>query len=356
MTIGLIVILLSQLVFHWHQSGIARWVSVLGLSVLAYMALQYGPMEYGVVLITVRLLAPAIAVAVLGLSKSLFLEQTQLSIAEWTVALSYLTLSAINVLAPSILIEHGIAAKILFSTVPQLLMISLVLWALVITLRHITTDLVEVRRQLRYIFFIVLSGYTLLFLGSGLFYDYHFPAWLILTHETAIFLAVFSLNLWLFRFKSKEIEDLAGLRKPDVTPIPQEARINTGGDAIEELSPLDKNSLEKLEKLMLDEKAYREPGMTISSLAEQVDLREHQLRRLINQHLRYRNFNNYLNHYRIMEATSILGDALVSTPISSIAMDVGFNSLAPFNRAFKSATGLSPRDYRKSPTNQISTT
>ena len=70
---------------------------------------------------------------------------------------------------------------------------------------------------------------------------------------------------------------------------------------------------------------------------------------MINQHLGFRNFNTYLNSYRIQEATEILADPLnASTPILNVAMEVGFNSLAPFNRAFKAATGLTPREFRKS--------
>ncbi len=43
-------------------------------------------------------------------------------------------------------------------------------------------------------------------------------------------------------------------------------------------------------------------------------------------------------------------DLLLTTdrPIWSIALDCGFQSQASFNRCFRSATGLSPRDYRKS--------
>jgi two-component system response regulator YesN len=34
------------------------------------------------------------------------------------------------------------------------------------------------------------------------------------------------------------------------------------------------------------------------------------------------------------------------TPITTIAFDVGFNSIPSFNRVFKHITGLSPSEYR----------
>ena len=34
-------------------------------------------------------------------------------------------------------------------------------------------------------------------------------------------------------------------------------------------------------------------------------------------------------------------------PILTIALDAGFQSLGPFNRAFKAETGLTPSDYRR---------
>jgi len=37
-----------------------------------------------------------------------------------------------------------------------------------------------------------------------------------------------------------------------------------------------------------------------------------------------------------------------AVPILTIAMDAGFQSLGPFNRAFKATTGVTPTEYRKS--------
>lgn len=94
---------------------------------------------------------------------------------------------------------------------------------------------------------------------------------------------------------------------------------------------------------------YRESGLSIGVLADKLDVPEHRLRALINQRLGYRNFSDFLNSHRIADARAWLADpAKVDLPVLTIAMDLGYGSLAPFNRAFRDATGQTPSDYRRS--------
>jgi AraC-like DNA-binding protein len=93
---------------------------------------------------------------------------------------------------------------------------------------------------------------------------------------------------------------------------------------------------------------YRQTGLTIRELADQLGHPEHRLRRLINGHLGFRNFSAFLNSYRLPEAKERLGDAKqVRIPVLTIALDLGYGSLGPFNRAFKADTGLTPTQYRQ---------
>jgi AraC-like DNA-binding protein len=112
--------------------------------------------------------------------------------------------------------------------------------------------------------------------------------------------------------------------------------------------PADAALLARLEHLMAVERAYREDGLTIGALAKKMDLPEYRLRRLINQALGYRNFNGFLNDYRIKDAKAALADpSQAAVPVLTIAMDAGFSSLGPFNRAFKAEIGLTPSEYRR---------
>ena len=79
-----------------------------------------------------------------------------------------------------------------------------------------------------------------------------------------------------------------------------------------------------------------------------MNLPEHRLRKLINGALGYRNFAAFVNDYRIAEAKRRLATPdFVHTQITSLAFDLGYGSLAPFNSAFKERAGLSPSEYRE---------
>lgn len=94
-------------------------------------------------------------------------------------------------------------------------------------------------------------------------------------------------------------------------------------------------------------RGYAQEGLSLTSLAERLATPEYRLRRVINQHLGHRNFNAYVNGLRLAEAKRRLADpAERALPVLSIALDVGFGSIGPFNRAFKADTGQTPTEFR----------
>ena len=110
----------------------------------------------------------------------------------------------------------------------------------------------------------------------------------------------------------------------------------------------DQRLVDALMRLMADERIYRHDNITIGTLATKLGIPEYRLRRLINQRLGYRNFNVFLNNHRIEEAKAALADPTqAEVPVITIAMDAGFQSLGPFNRAFKATTGVTPTEYRR---------
>jgi AraC-like DNA-binding protein len=113
-------------------------------------------------------------------------------------------------------------------------------------------------------------------------------------------------------------------------------------------SGADQKLVDALMRLMADERIYRHDNISIGTLATKLKIPEYRLRRLINQRLGYRNFNVFLNAHRIAEAKAALADpSQAEVPVITIAMDAGFQSLGPFNRAFKATTGVTPSEYRK---------
>jgi AraC-like DNA-binding protein len=118
--------------------------------------------------------------------------------------------------------------------------------------------------------------------------------------------------------------------------------------AVPDSRAADQKLVDALMRLMADERIYRHENVTIGTLATRLGIPEYRLRRLINQRLGYRNFNVFLNNHRIEEAKAALADPTqAEVPVITIAMDAGFQSLGPFNRAFKATTGVTPSEYRR---------
>lgn len=106
----------------------------------------------------------------------------------------------------------------------------------------------------------------------------------------------------------------------------------------------DKQVVDQLNDLLEYQKAYREMGLNRKKMAEQLSVSEHQLSRIINSYFK-KNFNELINQYRVNEAK----ERLLTEPevqITTIAYEVGFNSIASFNRVFKELTESSPSAYR----------
>ncbi len=111
----------------------------------------------------------------------------------------------------------------------------------------------------------------------------------------------------------------------------------------------DHELIDRIQQKISEECFYRSEGLTIGKLAESLNEQEYIIRQAINQQLGYRNFTDFLNSYRITEAKKILADHTErKVTVLEIAYKIGFNSIGPFNRAFKMNTGLTPTDYRKS--------
>ena len=212
-----------------------------------------------------------------------------------------------------------------------------VAWALLVIVQSIASwrdDLVEGRRQLRTLIVAATALYTiaqlLAALASGL--DLKTVVESALNAAGTAMLTLFVAG----RLLQPRLGELfPAPPMPPTTPPVEPARP-------------DARQLATLTRLMTGEHVYREPSLTIAALAQRMGLPEHRLRKLINQALGHRNFNAFLNAYRIEDAKGALHDpARVDVPVLTIAMDVGFQSIGPFNRAFKAATGTTPTEFRR---------
>lgn len=142
---------------------------------------------------------------------------------------------------------------------------------------------------------------------------------------------------------------LAMMRVDGADLFPVTPTVTREADEVAAIEPVaDQKLVDALMRLMADERIYRHDNVSIGTLATKLKIPEYRLRRLINQRLGYRNFNVFLNEHRIAEAKAALADpSQAEVPVITIAMDAGFQSLGPFNRAFKATTGVTPTEYRR---------
>ena len=101
----------------------------------------------------------------------------------------------------------------------------------------------------------------------------------------------------------------------------------------------------KIEALLTNEKAYEDAGLSLTQVAKRLKTNPSIISKVINQGFEL-NFNDFVNHYRIEAVKEKLkaGEQKIQT-LLGIAYDCGFNSKATFNRAFKKATGISPKEW-----------
>ena len=219
----------------------------------------------------------------------------------------------------------------------NLLALGFIVLAVAQTISSWSSDLVEGRRRVR-VFIVTAAAFygglnavlQISFSGGGTAEIAN------AVNSAALAAVVVAISLAMMRVDGAELFPAA----PEIQPEASQAA---------EVEPaVDQKLIDGLMRLMADERIYRHDNVSIGTLATKLGIPEYRLRRLINQRLGYRNFNVFLNEHRIAEAKAALADpGQAGVPVITIAMDAGFQSLGPFNRAFKATTGVTPTEYRR---------
>lgn len=227
---------------------------------------------------------------------------------------------------------------------PVVLMIGLVLWTLFIVIESWRIDLVEHRRRLRLLAVSIVGGYTLLSLTVELSGINSARNDAIMLFHTFAIAALGFVALLVFGQISTESFQLPNRLQPELPTIDTTA---PKSEEIEDSSRLIPD-WEKHLAMIRDQRLYALENMTISKLADLLSVPEYRLRKQIVTTTPFKNFNQFLNHFRIEEAASRLrSDDQKHLPILTIALDVGFRSLPSFNRSFKDQFAMTPSEYRK---------
>ncbi len=369
-----------------------RWtLAAFGASVLAYMLCShanfasFAPWLKLPALSACLMTAPLLWLAM----RVVFADQVEWSLASAT-ALAF-------VLLLTFLLGWLVVAQIgglALTVAHKLVLIGFAAAALWTVVKDWQSDLLAKRRALRIGVTATLAVYVLLVLGFELAYvSDRAPAWLDLLNLAGITALSATVAFFSARYPLDEWLGLVAVPTPTPTPMPMPAALppSLGAEASpmppiaplasppappagaisvktsapisapssapsfapnrpNHLTPpppeLDRKAAlrQRLLEAMGTARAYAKEGLSVALLAQQLGATPEQLREVINQTLGYRNFNDFLHHYRIDEAAQRLQRQ--DLPILSIALDVGYGSIGPFNRAFKQIKGLTPSEFR----------
>lgn len=101
----------------------------------------------------------------------------------------------------------------------------------------------------------------------------------------------------------------------------------------------------KIDTLMHENQLYLQPELTLADVAHQLKTNTSVLSAIINGVYK-KNFNDFVNEYRVEEfKRQIQNPQNKHLTLLSVALDCGFNSKSTFNRAFKNATGTTPKEF-----------
>lgn len=117
-------------------------------------------------------------------------------------------------------------------------------------------------------------------------------------------------------------------------------------ESINEPDVEDVKLMQQVYDLIKTEKIFKDLDLTLDSLSKQMNINRNYLSKAINK-TTGKNFNSYINEYRIKEAIKIMSDEksdLIS--LDAIALEVGFSNRTSFYQSFKKVTGLTPSDFR----------
>lgn len=212
----------------------------------------------------------------------------------------------------------------------QVTVVALLLHVLSIAVREFQNDLMDSRRRFRLAVALVLPAVGLVIAAAETYLLFRpLPGWIGLLQASALLVLAGPFALWLTAIK------------PDIMAQPGAPRQRP-----ETLSAAESIELHRLQAAIAGGICL-EADVSLATLAARLKLPEHRLRRLINKGLGYRNFAAFLNDHRVTHAKRILADPANSrAQIVAVAFELGYASLAPFNRAFRQSTGMTPSEYR----------
>lgn len=249
------------------------------------------------------------------------------------VSAALVLLSVLNTLVVQLTWPSGGMANLISNVLFRAFMLGFAAAALWEVWRSREGDLVERRRSIRPVLVCVVALYVIVIAFVEIGTPPGLPRGsLQQVVGSGSLIGVFGLCAVMLRMRQADLFGAAPQQPPAVKPA---------------VGPTDDPLSEKLLQFMADQMPHRDETLSIAKLAAQLGEQEYRLRRTINGQLGHRNFAAFLNAYRLAEVKAALADPRQKdVPIITIALDAGFGSLGPFNRAFREAEGMTPSEFR----------
>lgn len=125
---------------------------------------------------------------------------------------------------------------------------------------------------------------------------------------------------------------------PDFSP----AKSLSASSAVEPTEE-DGGALSRIKAALEDGELYRSEDLSLAKLARKAKLPAREVSAVINRATGL-NVSQFVNDRRVAEACRLLGET--ERTVIQIMLDVGFSTKSNFNREFRRATGMSPKQWR----------
>lgn len=332
---------------HHRNLFLGQLIVLYAVCLMAYL-LGTASGEYfdqNVSYLILRRFGSACAIIVWLIAHELFIDKRKIHKVVWLIAILYMVLRASGSYYVTIGPERDWLVLSLTWGVSQFIMLGFIVHALYIAIVGYESDLVATRRTDRIAFvfatavqILIIFGNTSYSIGNSIissFTNTSSPGLLIPTYIYSAYTYVYAtfFLLWRLRISHPATVGSSALFTQQSDAIGSDSS-RKGDDALIQLI---KHSMEV-------DHVYLRNKLSVQDLANHVSSQEYLVRRAINSQMNYRNFSDFVNHYRVLHAAEQLKNT--DEPVSNIGLEVGYTSLSAFHKAFKDKYLVTPKEFR----------
>lgn len=167
--------------------------------------------------------------------------------------------------------------------------------------------------------------------------------WSLYFKQRELYKAIVRQNQEAIRREHSLKERIEAMEAKELSVVEDSPQTKYASSSLNEEKKLD--LFQALEKLMSEQKVYRDNLLTKDKVAELLESNRTYLSQMINEQTG-KTFTQYINDYRIQEAIHKLSDPDNQIPLKALSVELGFNSSTTFYKQFQTATGMTPAQYR----------